>query len=264
MLWFSHIISGMSENQPRKPGTPGGQRTGPADVSTATYWRRRFFVLAASVGVVAVVAWAVNGMLSVPSTPSQAASSPHATATGSAPVSLSNVLPTPTPSPSPAASRSAPSRHAGKKSRHDGKNVAGAAGRPRACAPASVTLRLSSPQYWYQAGISPRFTVRAASGAGNPCRFNVGTKFVSVVIAAGSRHIWSSSDCASGDVSSAVVLAPGKPAVLHTSWNRKSSSPGCGASHLVRPGEYRVTAIAGRVHSKAVNVVLGAKGAHGP
>lgn len=259
----------MSENERRKAGAPGGQRTRPADVSTATYWRRRFFVLAATIGVLTVLAWAVNGMLSVPSSPSQAAGSPPATPASSSPAGLSNVAPTPSPTPSPTASRTAPSPHASKKpggsSKKSGggsKNADGAAGRGT-CSPGSITLRLSSPQYWYQTGASPRFTVRA-TGAGDPCRFNVGTKFVSVVITAGGRHIWSSSDCASGDVSDVVVLAQGKPAVLHTSWNRKSSSPGCGASHLVRPGEYKVTATAGRVQSKSVNVVLGAKGAHGP
>jgi hypothetical protein len=263
MLRIGHIIGGMSAKQPRKAGAPGGQRTRPGDVTSATYWRRRFFVLAGTVGVVIVLVWAVNGMLSVPSAP-QAAPSPLATAPSSEPVSLSNVQPTPSSSPSPAVSRSAPAPHASKKARHNGKNAAGAAGGERACAPASVTLRLSSPQYWYQTGVTPRFTVRATSGAGHPCRFNMGTKFVSVVITTGPRHIWSSSDCASGEASNVVVLAPGKRAVLHTSWNRRSSSPGCGASHLVRPGEYQVTAVAGRVRSKTVNVVLGAKGASGP
>jgi hypothetical protein len=128
-----------------------------------------------------------------------------------------------------------------------------------------VTLSLSSPQYWYQSGMSPRFTVRAVASQSRPCRFNMGSKFVSVVVARGDRRIWSSADCPSSAGSKTVVLTGGTPAVLRLSWNRRTSSPGCtGSQHPVVPGEYQVTVVAGRLHSKAVNVVLGAKGASGP
>jgi hypothetical protein len=251
----------MSENQPSRPGGPGDGRTRPARPSTATYWRRRFFVLATIIGVLTVLIWAVNGMLSVPAAPSQAASSSHASTASSAPLRLSNVLPTPSPTPTPTPT---PTRHSGKK-RHASKQPPAAAGGSGACAPGSMTLRVSSPQYWYQSGVTPRFTVRAVSRAGHSCRFNMGTRFVAVVITTAQRHIWSSADCASGKASDVVVLDGGKPAVRHTSWNRKTSSPGCGGhSHLVLPGEYQVTAVAGQLHSKTMNFVLGAKGATGP
>ena len=110
----------------------------------------------------------------------------------------------------------------------------------------------------------PRFSVHAVSSEGQPCRFNMGARFVSVVIAAG-RRIWSSADCVSGNGSNVIVLTQGVPAVLHVSWDRKTSSPGCGGtSQAVAPGEYRVTAVAGRLRSKTVNLVLGAQGASGP
>jgi hypothetical protein len=127
-----------------------------------------------------------------------------------------------------------------------------------------VTLRLSSPQYWYQAGKMPSFTVHAVSTEGRPCRFNMGARFVSVVIAS-DRRIWGSADCVSGSGSRMVVLAQGMPAVLRVSWDRRASSPGCsGTSHLVAPGEYQVTAVAGHLRSGIVNLVLGAQGASGP
>jgi len=69
----------------------------------------------------------------------------------------------------------------------------------------------------------------------------------------------------SGSGSNMIVLARGRPAVLRVSWDRRTSSPGCGgASHAVAPGEYTVIAVAGRLHSKTVNLVLGAAGASGP
>ena len=128
-----------------------------------------------------------------------------------------------------------------------------------------MTLSVSSPQYWYQPGTTPRFTVRAASTGSQPCHFDMGPRFVAVVIdSSGGRPIWSSADCVTGTGSDPVVLASGTHAALHVSWDRKASSPGCGAGYAVRPGEYRVTAVAGAEHSKSVNIVIGAKGVSGP
>jgi hypothetical protein len=128
-----------------------------------------------------------------------------------------------------------------------------------------VTLSLSSPQYWYQQGSTPRFTVRAVSSHRGPCRFNMGTGSVAVVVADGGQHVWSSADCATAPRSREAVLTRSAPAVLNVSWNRRTSAPGCGGTgHLVRPGEYQATAVAGHLHSGTVNVVLGAKGASGP
>jgi hypothetical protein len=130
-----------------------------------------------------------------------------------------------------------------------------------------VALSVSSPQYFYQQGKTPSFTVHVASQASRPCRFNMSAKFVSVVIASasGDRRIWSSADCASGAASNMVAIASGRPAALRFTWDRRTSSPGCsGSGQLVRPGEYQVSAVAGRLHTKGTNFVLGAKGVSGP
>ena len=89
-------------------------------------------------------------------------------------------------------------------------------------------------------------------------------RFVSVVITSGDRRIWSSADCASGASSNMTVIASDRPAALAVSWNRRTSSPGCDSGQLVRPGEYQVSVVAGRLHSRTVNFVLGAKGVSGP
>jgi len=126
-------------------------------------------------------------------------------------------------------------------------------------------LRLSSPQYWYQSGTTPRFTVRAVTTGSQPCRFNMGAKFVSVIVAAGTRPVWNSADCPQGRGSRPSVLSTNRPEVLRVSWDRRTSSSDCtGTQRLVRPAEYKATAVAGRLHSNTVNVVLGAKGASGP
>lgn len=215
----------MGQDPVARADSPRGARTRPTRISPITYWRRRVLVFAVGIGLLTALSWTVNGMLAARS------SADHTTAGGTRAAD---------PATSPAA------------------------GTALACAPGAVTLRLSSPQYWYQAGKMPRFTVHAVSSEGQPCRFNMGAKFVSVVIAAG-RRIWSSADCVSGNGSNVIVLSRGVPAVLHVSWDRRTSSPGCsGTSHAAAPGEYKVTAVAGHLRSKTVNLVLGAEGASGP
>jgi hypothetical protein len=128
-----------------------------------------------------------------------------------------------------------------------------------------VALTVTSTQGFYQPGKTPTFTVRAVSQASRPCRFNMSAKFVSVVITSSDRRIWSSADCASGAASNMVAIASDRPAELKLSWDRRTSSPGCsGTGQSVRPGEYKVRAVAGRLDSRSVNFVLGAKGVSGP
>lgn len=93
----------------------------------------------------------------------------------------------------------------------------------------------------------------------------MGTKFVAVVIAHDGGRIWSSADCVSGGGSNMIVLTRGVPAVLHLSWDRKTSSLGCsGIRQPVPAGEYQVAAVAGPIRSASQNFVLGAQGVSGP
>jgi hypothetical protein len=129
-----------------------------------------------------------------------------------------------------------------------------------------VALRLSTGQQnFFQPGATPRFAVSAISERPRPCRFNMGAKFVAVVVTDGGRRIWSSADCVSGGGSNMIVLTRGVPAVLHLSWDMKTSSLGCsGVRRLVAAGEYQVAAVAGAIRTATQNFVLGAKGVSGP
>src|SRR5215469_3984704 len=246
----------MGQDPRRRADSPRGVRTRPARISPTTYWRRQVFVFTAGIGLLTALSWTVNAMLAARSSAGHAASSGGARAVGSAAAHRSSTRALPAPSSS--------ARPRPEPSSHPSTAHSPAAGKAPACAPGAVTLRLSSPQYWYQAGAMPSFTVHAVSHEGQPCRFNMGTKFVSVVVAAG-RRVWSSADCVSGSGSHVTVLIRGVPAVLRVSWDRRTSSPGCGGtSQAAAPGEYKVTAVAGHVRSKTVNLVLGAPGASGP
>ena len=215
-------------------------------------------VLAIGIGLLATVSWAANGLLAARSTAVQATGSAVTTSAGSTPAHARADRASTRPSPPPRSSP-APSPHHG---------AAGpAAARPAwACAPGAVTLRLSTQQQnWYQPGATPRFTVSAISRRPRPCRFNMGTKFVAVVITNGGRRIWSSADCAGGGGSNMIVLTRGVPAVLDLSWDRRTSSLGCsGVRQVVPAGEYQVAAVDGPVRSATQNIVLGAKSISAP
>jgi hypothetical protein len=247
----------VDQNRQERPAQVRGARSHPARVSQATYWRRRITVLGVAAGLLTAVSWTVSGMLSASSTAGQAI---PAGSTGTTPAAHSSRDPAVTPpSPTPAAhSSSAPAKHRAAR-RHRAPTAT------LACASGSVALSVSSPQYFYQTGKAPSFTVHVVSQASRPCRFNMSAKFVSVVIASGDRRVWSSADCASGAASNMVAISSDQPAALRLSWDRQTSSPGCsGSGQLVRPGEYQVRAVAGRLHSRSVNFVLGAKGVSGP
>lgn len=211
-------------------------------------------VFAVGIGLLTALGWGLTGLLAAAGAGQAALTS--STTTGSSRAHGHHTHPhaavTPSPRPSPVRSR-----HHRPASPHP-------AGKVPACAPVGVTLSLSSPQYWYQAGATPRFTVWAHTD-GQPCRFKVSGTSVAVVIAASGHRIWSSADCAGGG-SSAVVLSGSRPTVvLRVSWDRRTSAPGCtGASRLVPPGEYQVTAVAGHLHTSTAHMVLGAPGASGP
>ncbi len=218
-------------------------------------------MLGVGAGVLTTLSWAVNGLLATGSTAGHNASAGHITGARHSPAhhaAARHDEDKASPAASPSASPShTPARH------HASRRAPQASGSAAACTPGGVALTVSSPQYWYQPGLTPRFTVRAVSTESHPCSFDMSPRSVSVVIdTSGGRPIWSSADCATSSGSAPVVLASGTHATLRVSWNRRTGCADSGT--LVRPGEYRVSAAAGADHSKSVNIVLGAKGVSGP
>jgi hypothetical protein len=217
----------------------------------SVYWRRRALVLVLGIGIFALLVWTVNGVADRGNQASpashvthvghhQAASGPSAqppgsSATPSAAHAQSSPAPaaTPTPSPAPTSTSAA----------------AGApAGLPAACRPRQVVLSLVPDQGSYGPREHPRFDVYVVSVGRRDCSFNVGSRYLSVVIKSGGiTRIWSSADCLPGPGSDVIALSTGVPSVLHFSWNRKASLPGCRPSRAaVRPGTYTATVTASR------------------
>ncbi|MGP7998270.1 MAG: hypothetical protein ACLPKI_13225 [Streptosporangiaceae bacterium] len=247
---------------------------------TDIYWRRRVIALAAAIGVLALVAWTLNGALggggaakqaadtthtgrhSQHGTPSTSAAAPTTPVGTPTPTATATVTPTPTPSRTTHASTKHGSGHSGKHgpARAGGTgNVAGSSG---TCPPGAVVLSLFTPKYRYQAGQAPRFQVDVVSTAAHPCSFDLGDKHVHLVIkAGGERRVWDSADCVQSSGQRVAQLSRGVPQVLRISWDRKISAPGCQApGKPASPGTYTATARSGLLASQSLIFVLAGPG----
>jgi hypothetical protein len=127
-------------------------------------------------------------------------------------------------------------------------------------------LSVSTSRYWYRSGQRPQFAVDVVSIARQPCRFNLGARFVSMVISQDPTRIWGSSDCTLGAAGSRVVtLTRGVPAVLRVSWDRETSAAGCrGTRWPARLGTYTATAFSDHLRSNTLIIVLAGPGVGGP
>jgi hypothetical protein len=224
----------------------------------ATYWRRRFLALVAGFGVLSLVAWAFSGALAVGKTgspgPAPRASSHPVVRTSLGAASPDQARPAASahaPSQEPSAATRA--RRARRQARATSRDHA--AEPPlmarRACRPADVVLSLFMSQDSYGPGQLPVFDVDVVSTSPRTCTFNVGPKFLAVVVASGGDRIWSSADCVAGAGSLVTDLVKGVPTVLPISWGRQTSAPGCFVPAARAPaGTYRAAASDGRLVSR--------------
>ncbi|MGD0685007.1 MAG: hypothetical protein ABSA03_07790 [Streptosporangiaceae bacterium] len=217
--------------------------------SSPTYWRRRFFALAAGLAVFALLAWAVSGALGGAQPASSAADLPPGAHSPSPVPDAGPASPTASARPAAAAKPGASSRPA-RRARQPAADRGSAGGRPRTCARRDIVLSLFASQASYPAHARPAFDIDVVSTARRTCMFNVGGGHVALVIRAGRTAVWSSADCVQGRKSLRTDLVRGVPTVLAFSWNRRASSAGCkrGAS-VVHAGTYAATASSGILQS---------------
>jgi hypothetical protein len=121
-----------------------------------------------------------------------------------------------------------------------------------------VVLSLFSSQDSYGRGQLPEFDVDVVSTSAPTCAFNVGPRFLTLVITAGGKRIWSSADCVAGPGSLLTNLARGVPTVVPLSWDRETSAPGCRVtSRQVTPGSFAAAASDGDLASNPLTFTLG-------
>ncbi|MDR0345495.1 MAG: hypothetical protein LBI49_20755 [Nocardiopsaceae bacterium] len=226
------------------------------------YWRRRALALATGIAVVALLAWAVNGMLSDPATTPAAAvkaSGGQAGTPGGQAGAGSGGSPgkaaghaTASASASPSGSKSG--GPPGGRSRRASDGQHGAAG---SCRRGNLVLTLVTTQHRYRGGAWPAFKAYVVNTGSRPCGFNTGYRSLAVIIRSGPARVWDSGDCGQGRASHPKRLARGVPVVRRLSWNRRTSFPGCHPKGSpARPGHYSATLVGGHVTSKPVRFVL--------
>jgi hypothetical protein len=231
------------------------------------YWRRRLFALAAGLAVFGLLAWAVGGAATHPMAPTASISSksPHT----NPPPSTLPVTPTPSPSssspspsPSPSGSSSARSHSKSKhkhtaSSRRAGHGKTGRTALGDDCPTSDVVVSLTASRNSYPSAVRPKFTVTVVSTAGRRCAFNIGPRYLTLVIHSGSVRAWGSADCVHGSGTQVTMLRRGVPVQQKITWNRTLSARGCRPPHsAARPGTYTVAASDSGIRSRTLVFVL--------
>ena len=229
------------------------------------YWRRRAATLAAGLGVLGLLAWALSGgggkptpaphsspasgAVSYPSVsasaqPSAGASAGPSASTGPGAEAGIPGLPSHGTSGLPSATTSPAHKSAKTSSTKSGTTAAATGTEPGGrCSPNSVVLSLFGGGRSYPAGQNPQFGVNAVSTAAGTCTFDLGPAQLHLVVMSAGRVIWDSADCARGDGTQPTKLTRGIPVQEHFTWNRAITLPGCVTlASSARPGSYRAQA----------------------
>ena len=246
-------------------------------VSRATYWRRRVVVFGGGMAVLTLLVWALNAAVSIVlgGSPAAGQGSPGSHAGGSAaralgsrghrqdvaketaalrsrqPANPQPSAPSPSASPAPASPGAGASPSPGSDQQTGTAPVPGAG--QQACASGAVVLSLHSSQSQYGSGMPVNFVIGAVSTRSQPCQVNLGPRFVSIVVDSSGTPIWDSSSCGRGILSRVFTLTRGVPALVHITWDRRSSMTDCpGQGNALRAGTYTAAAYYGQLHSHRI------------
>jgi hypothetical protein len=204
-----------------------------------SYWRRRFFILAAGFVILCGLTWALSALLG-PARSIQVGGSADARSVLPARGKPSPVGYGPTSGAMAASVSEAPSAP-GKGAAPDQRRPSRAGGRalPAACPPASIVLSLLTSQARYGQGQEPQFEVYAVSTAHGACNLAFSPSAVRVMVTSQGHVVWDSAACGSGGVASArgpVRFRPGVPRVATVTWSRRAGTAGCAGPAGARAG----------------------------
>lgn len=214
-------------------------RNNTRSASPDAYWRRRFFILAGGLVLLALLAWLLPGRHPGPSAGVSAAARASMAALQSQEAlpaaAYGSAWPVPSPKPSAAATpkpaakaKTAPS---GSKTSASPSPTASASALGIApCKPADIVLSLFTSQASYSQDAQPQFNVYAVSTAASQCQMAYGAGSVRVIVTRNGQVVWDSVEC-NPLAAKAVRFQRGVPQLLTVSWNRRATSPsGCAGS----------------------------------
>jgi hypothetical protein len=206
------------------------------------YWRRRFFILAGGLALLALLAWLFPGRHSAPSAGVSAAARASMAALQSQDAlpsaAYGSAWPVPSPRPSaaatpkPAAKASAKPKTApsGSKTSAGPRPTASAAAGIPPCKPGDIVLTLFTGEASYSQDARPQFNVYAVSTAASQCQMAYGAGSLRVIVTRNGQVVWDSAAC-KPPAAKTVQFQRGVPQLLTISWNRRATSPsGCAGS----------------------------------
>lgn len=202
---------------PVGPETPG------------TYWLRRGIVVAALLGLFAVVVLLWPGG---EESPTAANVTPSATASGSA---QSSPSPSATASPSESAS----------------------ADDPQACRPSDLSVSVALVDPAPTVGSDVVFEMAIANNGDTPCTQDVGPAVTSFTVTSGGFRVWSSDDCSPAGGNQVELIPPGQAFVVQATWPTIVTTPGCPSQdQRAQAGAYDVVGTDDGLSSASVRFVL--------
>src|SRR6266567_6560107 len=264
-------LSARASQGPAVTGLAGaGESAGVLAAPAATYWRRRFLVLAVGLAILGAAAWGLSDALRVhpgagTATGQHGAAPGRFAGAGAAPAGPRHGGRAPASGTRRrgGAGRSQRRKSAGAgtgaRTRPTAKPSASGFGgfKPAFCSWHSIVLSLSAAQVAFGRGQEPGFSLSVVSTQPADCSFNVGPGHLALVIKEGPARVWSSADCVSGTGNLVAALRRGVPTVVSIGWNRRTSSPGCaGPVREVPAGTYTGYAADGSIASPPVTFRL--------
>jgi len=207
------------------------------------YWRRRFFILAGGLVLLALLGWLLPGRHPGPSAGGSAGARASMAALQSQDAlpsaAYGSAWPVPSPKPSatatpkPAATASAKPKTAPSGSRTSASprpTASASAGAIAPCKPGDIVLSLFTSQASYSQDAQPQFNAYAVSTAASQCQMAYGAGSVRVIVTKNGQVVWDSAGC-KPPAAKTVRFQRGVPQLLTISWNRHATSPsGCAGS----------------------------------
>ncbi|WP_163161343.1 hypothetical protein [Arthrobacter sp. Alg241-R88] len=171
--------------------------------SPAVYRRRRLFLGAALLMVIALIAasFALAGAFSGKSDQASSTDGAGATASADPSTQASPSASAPEPTPTPSATPS--------------------------CNQNLVTVSASTDKAAYGPGENPLLTLKVTNGGTMPCEVNIGTSQMEFLVTSGADRIFSSRDCQAKSEDLVKFIAPGASETANFPWPRNRSVEGC-------------------------------------
>lgn len=193
----------MSEQRPGPVLRPRGP------LAAGIYWRRRVLVGLVLIALLSLLARSCGGDDPASTTSGTPTPTPVASGTPSA---------TPSTEPSPTSDAS--------------PGVA-------ECRPEDIEIGLAVRGESYAAGSPVPVTISVGTRGDGPCRVDIGSSTVQVVVLSGGDRIWARQDC-DDKGKEVVTVVPGAPVAADVTWQGRRSAPACPAGQdAAQPGSYR-------------------------